>query len=148
LDENVVKEMRRRKRPLLYSFRLYLNTNGERVLGKGGAQILEAIEEYGSIAMAADELDMSYKFVWDYLERMQHRLRQPMIVTRRGGSPHRSRKGGGGTSLTPLARMLLRDFKDTETQVYKTLSKRKPGTVDNRAMTRSYGSKTKTRRPK
>jgi molybdate transport system regulatory protein len=138
-----MREMSRQKRPLLYSFRLYLNVNGERVLGKGGAQILEAIDEHGSIAMAADELDMSYKFVWDYLARMTQRLRQPMIVTRRGGTRHRRRKGGGGTSLTPLARMLLKDFKATEAQVYKTLSERKRNTIENRTSTKVHGLKTK-----
>ena len=121
--------MRGHKRPLAYSFRIYLNADGERVLGKGGAQILEAIDEHGSIAMAAEELDMSYKFVWDYLGRMNHRLKRPVITTRRGGTRHKKNKGGGGAILTPLARTLLRDFKATESLVRRTLSKRKPRAV-------------------
>ncbi len=119
----------RHKRPLSYTFRLYLDADGERVLGKGGAQILEAVDEHGSIAMAAEELDMSYKFVWDYLGRMNQRLKRPMIMTRRGGTRHRKRKGGGGTTLTPLARTLLRDFKATEMLVRRMLSERKPKAV-------------------
>ncbi len=90
---------------------------------------MEAIDQHGSIVMAAEELDMSYKFVWDYLGRMNQRLRRPMIMTRRGGTRHRRRKGGGGTALTPLARTLLRDFKATEILVRKTLSERKPRAV-------------------
>lgn len=124
-----MRTTRGRKRPLSYSFRLYLNANGERVLGKGGAQILEAIDEYGSIAMAAEELDMSYKFVWDYLGRMNQRLKRPVIMTRRGGTRHTRRRGGGGTALTPLARTLLRDFKATEMLVRRTLSEGKTKTV-------------------
>lgn len=85
--------MKRHKPLLHYDFRLYLNRDGGRVLGKGGAQILESIDEHGSIAMAAEELDMSYKFVWDYLGRMKQRLRQPLITTHRGGTRHTSRKG-------------------------------------------------------
>ena len=114
------------RRPLFYSFRLYLNSNGERVLGKGGALILEAIDEHGSIALAAEELGMSYKFVWDYLGRMKQRLGRPLIMTRRGGTLHTKRKGGGGTTLTPLARRLLKDFRATETLVRRTISGRKP----------------------
>ena len=78
--------LRRRRLKLHYTFRLYLNVDDKRVLGKGGAQILEAVDEYGSIAEAAEELEMSYKFVWDYLTRMRRRLQQPVVVTRRGGA--------------------------------------------------------------
>ena len=97
--------------------------DGKRVLGKGGAQILEAIDRQGSIAAAANELDMSYKFVWDYLTRMSTRLKRPVIVTRRGGTRHGTRKGGGGAKLTPLAQALLKNYKTTEKLLYATISK-------------------------
>jgi molybdate transport system regulatory protein len=113
------------KRDLQYSFRLYLNAEGKRVLGKGGAQILEAIDKHGSIADAAKQLHMSYKFVWDYLGRMRNRLKKPIIVTRRGGTRHTKRKGGGGTALTPLAKALLRNYRATEKKLHKALPKTK-----------------------
>lgn len=113
-----------RKRKLQYSFRLYLNAEGQRVLGKGGAQILEAIDECGSIAAAAEELEMSYKFTWDYLIRMRRRLHQPVILTRRGGTRGGKKKGGGGTTLTPAARAILKEFRETERLLESTLSKR------------------------
>jgi len=115
----------RGERSLSYGFRLYLNADRERVLGKGGALILEAIDEHGSISLAAEELGMSYKFVWDYLGRMKQRLGRPLITTRRGGTLHTKRRGGGGTTLTPVARRLLKDFKTTETLVRRTLSARR-----------------------
>jgi molybdate transport system regulatory protein len=115
--------MRSRKTDLGYSFRLYLNSNGQRILGKGGAQILEAVDEYGSIAAAAEELEMSYKFTWDYLIRIRRRLHQPVIVTHRGGTRNGKKKGGGGTTLTPVARTLLKEFKETERLVRKILIK-------------------------
>jgi molybdate transport system regulatory protein len=112
-----------------YSFRLYLNANNQRVLGKGGAQILEAVDEYGSITAAAEELEMSYKFTWDYLTRMRRRLHQPVIVTRRGGTHNGKKKGGGGTTLTPIARALLKEFRETERLVQDILSKRETATA-------------------
>ena len=115
----------RGERSLSYGFRLYLNADRERVLGKGGALILEAIDEHGSISLAAEELGMSYKFVWDYLGRMKQRLGRPLITTRRGGTLHTKRRGGGGTTLTPVARRLLKDFKTTEILVRRTLSARR-----------------------
>ena len=109
---------------LQYTFRLYLNCEGQRLLGKGGAQILEAVEEYGSIAQAAEELEMSYKFVWAYLTRMRRRLHRPLVMTHRGGTQDRKHKGGGGTTLTPVARTLLKEFKETERRVQNIVSKR------------------------
>ena len=114
---------------LEYTFRLYLNADGERLLGKGGAQILEAVEWYGSIAVAAKKLDMSYKFTWDYLTRMRRRLHKPLVVTYRGGTLHRKKKGGGGTTLTPVAKALLKDFKETERAMRSVLSKRERDTA-------------------
>lgn len=112
------------KRKLQYTFRLYLNADGQRVLGKGGAQILEAIEEYGSIAAAAKELEMSYKFTWDYLIRMRRRLDQPVVITSRGGARYGKRKGGGQTTLTPLAKLLLKEYRETEGLIRQILSRR------------------------
>jgi len=85
---------------------------------------LEAVNEYGSITEAAEELEMSYKFVWDYLVRMRRRLHQPIVVTRRGGARIGKKKGGGGTALTPAARALLREFRDTQRLVRSMTSKR------------------------
>jgi molybdate transport system regulatory protein len=110
-----------KKRNFEYSYRLYLNLQGKRVLGKGGAQILEAINEQGSITAAAAKLGMSYKFVWDYLVRMRKILKEPVIVTHRGGSLKR-RQGGGGTLLTPLAKSLLRDYRSKDRIVSSILS--------------------------
>jgi len=115
----------REKMKLQYAFRLYINNDaGERVLGKGGAEILEAINECGSIVEAARKLGMSYKFVWDYLIRMQKRLNQPVVVTHRGGAGAGRKKGGGGTTLTPIAGALLREFGSTERLIGNSLSSR------------------------
>jgi molybdate transport system regulatory protein len=112
-----------RKRKLQYTFRLYLNNAaGMRLLGKGGAEILKAINRYGSMAAAARHLGMSYKFVWGYLIRMQKRLNQPVVITHRGGADRGKRKGGGGTILTPVASNLLREFESTQRLIENTLS--------------------------
>jgi len=111
---------------LQYGFRLYLNNPaGKRVLGSGGAQILEAIDKHGSIVAAAEDLGMSYKFMWNYLSKARKRLKHPIIMTRRGGTPHEKKKGGGSTTLTPTARTLLREFRSTEAFIANALSKKK-----------------------
>jgi len=108
-------------RKLRYGFRLYILCDEKRVLGKGGAQILDAVARLGSLSSAAKELEMSYRFVWNYIRRMEAGLGKPVILTRRGGTLHATRKGGGGTELTPLARTLLKDYRLVEGRLRKQL---------------------------
>lgn len=67
------------------------------------AALLEAIAEYASLSGAADALGRSYS-------RSQRRVVElegafgPLVERQRGGT------GGGGSSLTPAARRLLREF--------------------------------------
>jgi molybdenum-dependent DNA-binding transcriptional regulator ModE len=63
-----------RKGKLEYTFGLYFNADGRRVFGKDEAEILEALEEYGSIAAAAKKLEISYEFTWNRLVRMMRRF--------------------------------------------------------------------------
>ena len=104
--------MRTVNRGLHYSFRLYLlNADGKRVLGKGGAQILEAIDRLGSVLAASKELEMSHTFVRRYIHRMENRLGEKVVA----------RKTSKGTALTPLARKLLRDYRDATERLRKHL---------------------------
>jgi len=114
--------MGNQNRRLRYSFRLYVLSDGKRVLGKGGAQILNAIDRLGSLSAAADELKMSYRFVWRYVRRIEDRLGSPVVVTRRGGTPHVSGKGGGGADLTPVAKTLLKGYVVMEKRLQKEIS--------------------------
>ena len=118
-----------RRRKLEYAFRLYVNLDGQSVLGKGGAQILEAVQKHGSITATAEELKMSYKFTWNYLVRMRRRLGQSVIVTHRGGAGYGKKSGGGGTTLTPVAKLLLEEYRETERLVRNVLSGRERATA-------------------
>ena len=121
--ERTDRLMTTRKGKLEYAFGLYLNIDGQRVIGKEEAEILEALEKYGSIAAAAKQLERSYRFTWNCLTRMTRSLHQPIVVTRRGGTRHARRKGGGATTLTPVARLLLKQFKETEQIMQLALSR-------------------------
>ena len=122
--------MRNQKGRVRYSFRLYALSDGKRVLGKGGAQILSGIARLGSLSATAKELRMSYQFVWRYVRRMEDRLGKPIIVSRRGGTPHGERRGGGGAKLTPVGKALLAEYKSMEERLRKQIPspKREPPT--------------------
>jgi molybdate transport system regulatory protein len=90
-------------------FKLWLEYNGEPLIGKGGAEILETIKEVESISKAAKKTGMSYRYVWNYLAKLEKRLGEPVVKTFKGGS-----KGGGGATLTELGKKLLSEYHRAE----------------------------------
>lgn len=91
------------------SCKIWLEYDGKPLIGKGGAEILEKIEECNSISRAARELNMSYRYLWSYIKRIEEILGEPVVKTYRGG-----RAGGGGAELTELGRQLLMEYRRVE----------------------------------
>jgi molybdate transport system regulatory protein len=91
------------------SCKVWLEYKGEPLLGKGGAEILETIKEVESISKAAKKAEMSYRYVWNYIAKLEKRLGEPVVNTFKGGS-----KGGGGATLTELGKKLLNEYHRAE----------------------------------
>jgi len=96
--------------------KVWLEFSGKPFLGKGGAQILEAIKDVKSITKAAKKVGMSYRYVWNYLAKIEKILQEPVVQTHKGGS-----KGGGGALLTELGESLLKEYKRVEDYVGEIL---------------------------
>jgi molybdate transport system regulatory protein len=96
--------------------KVWLEHEGDPLLGKGGAEILEAIRETKSITRAAQKTRMSYKYVWNYLSKIEKTLHEPAVHTFKGG-----KTGGGGARLTPLGEYLLKEYKRIENYVGEIL---------------------------
>ena len=79
------------------------------MIGKGGAQILDAIDTTKSISKAAKTIGMSYRYVWNYLAKIERTLQKPIVQTHKGG-----REGGGGAVLTALGKDILKEYKRVE----------------------------------
>jgi molybdate transport system regulatory protein len=90
-------------------FKLWLEYKGEPLIGKGGAEILATIKEVESISKASKKAGMSYRYVWNYLAKLEKRLGEPVVNTFKGGS-----KGGGGATLTELGTKLLSEYQRAE----------------------------------
>jgi len=88
------------------SFKFWIELEGKRVLGKGGAAILEQIKKEGSISKTAKKLGMSYRYVWNYLDEIRKIVGEPVVETFKGG-----KNGGGGARLTELGEYLLSEYK-------------------------------------
>jgi N-terminal domain of molybdenum-binding protein len=66
-------------------YRVWVEWNGNQIIGPGIYDILKAVEETGSIASAARKLGFSYKFIWTYLKKLEDILQVPLVQSKRGG---------------------------------------------------------------
>jgi molybdate transport system regulatory protein len=81
--------------------RLRLVIGNRHVLGPGMAEILQRIEQTGSLRQAALSMKMSYMKGWLLVKKMNQAFRLPLVQVNRGGSQ------GGGTQLTPTGKKVL-----------------------------------------
>jgi len=87
------------------ALKFWIEFKGKRVLGKGGAAILEQIKKEESISRAAEKLGMSYRYVWNYLNEVREIIGEPVVYTFKGG-----KSGGGGAKLNELGEYLLSEY--------------------------------------
>lgn len=80
---------------------LWIECNGERFFGPGPAELLERINNTGSINQAAKQMQMSYKKAWEIINMLNSSSAQPLVVTQTGGS------SGGGSVITDEAKALI-----------------------------------------
>ena len=85
--------------------------NEEIAFGKGIAQILELVEQYGSLTAAYKTMGMSSSKAWKILHRAEADLGYPLLKSVSGGAH------GGGTVLTPEGKELLEKYSQFEAQV-------------------------------
>lgn len=80
---------------------LWIEHNGQRFFGPGPVELLELIEETGSINQAAKKMDMSYKKAWGIINNLNTTATQPLVVTATGGQK------GGGSTISAEAKALI-----------------------------------------
>lgn len=77
-------------------------------LGPGKAELLEGIEQLGSISAAGRRMGMSYKRAWSLIEEMNAAFALLVVDSSRGGP------GGGGAHLTETGHEVLALFRQLE----------------------------------
>jgi molybdate transport system regulatory protein len=77
-------------------------------VGPGKIDLLEQIDECGSIAAAARTMRMSYRRAWELVDEIGRCFGQPVVTAQIGGS------GGGGATLTPLGHDLVTQYRAIE----------------------------------
>ena len=91
------------------SCKVWIECDGKPLLGKGGAEILQGINTEKSLTKAADKVGMSYRYVWNYIQKIEKAVGEPIVDTHKGG-----KKGGGGAQLTELGKNLLAEYGQLE----------------------------------
>ena len=79
-------------------------------LGPGKAELLELIDETGSISEAARRMGMSYNRAWLLTKAMNGCFKDPVVVPLRGGA------AGGGAGLSETGRRALKMYRQLEQQ--------------------------------
>ncbi len=87
------------------SGKIWIEHQGKPILGKGGAEILKEIEAQQSLTKAAEKLNMSYRYVWNYVQKIHKALGETVVETFKGG-----KTGGGGARLTDVGKALLDEY--------------------------------------
>ena len=88
------------------------------IFGGGKTQILELIDQTGSISEAAKKVGMNYKKAWSHIQILQEFLEDELVISSKGG------KGQGGTVLTPKAKEIMQTYKTLQDDIRKYTQKR------------------------
>lgn len=81
--------------------KVWIEIGGRPFFGEGRRNLLERIDQEGSISRAAKLVGISYKKAWSYIRSMEERWGKELVKKHVGG------KGGGGASLTEEGRTLI-----------------------------------------
>jgi molybdate transport system regulatory protein len=84
---------------------LWLECDGQVVLSRWRVQLLEAIEDTGSISAAAERMQVQYRRAWEKLEEMEAGLGVHLVERQVGGN------NGGGARLTEAGHRYVAHFK-------------------------------------
>jgi molybdate transport system regulatory protein len=97
------------------SYTVSLSIGNRNVVSELEARMLRAIEQTGSLSLAARTLDLSYPFVWNTISRIERAVSQKIVVRERGGQK------GGRAELTRQGKDLLQAYSELDSKVHSFL---------------------------
>ncbi len=102
-------------KPFKLSGRIWLTKNNENVLGSGKVQLLEHIDDLGSLRKASQQMEMSYRKAWYSVQKINSIAEEPIVILKRGG------KEGGKATVTEFGKTLLKNYKQQQQDFQKFL---------------------------
>jgi molybdate transport system regulatory protein len=98
------------------AYKVWLDQDGK-AFGDGPYDLLKWVEKTKSLHQAAHQMGMSYSKAWRLIRTLEERLSFPLLERKVGGP------SGGGSQLTPMARNLMKDYKQFRNDVKKAIKK-------------------------
>jgi len=90
--------------PSIANAKIWLEIKGKPLLGEGRAHLLREIAKGTSLNAAAKKLEMSYRYAWGIIKKMEKVSGKRILESRRGGA------AGGGSALTDFGKSLLKVY--------------------------------------
>lgn len=87
-----------------FRLKCWIDIDDNRFFGPGPARLLSLIQEEGSIAKAAKQMNMSYKKAWDLIHTLNLKGKKPYVISHKGGEK------GGGAELTSHGKEVLSKY--------------------------------------
>ena len=99
-------------------YRVWLKTvNEEGIMGEGCVGLLKDIKESGSLKLAADKQEMSYRKAWGIIRKSEEMLGFKLVDKQRGG------KDGGHSCLTGEGADLILAFDELKSDISQSIKK-------------------------
>jgi molybdate transport system regulatory protein len=95
------------------ALKLRLWRDDDVAMGPGKADLLEAIDQTGSISAAGRAMEMSYRRAWMLVDVMNRSFREPLVHSAVGGAR------GGGAQLTDTGKRVLEQFRVMEAAAHE-----------------------------
>lgn len=86
------------------NFKIWIEKDGQKILGRGPIALLKAVDELGSLRKAAFAMDMSYTKAWRLVTTLENALEISILEKRIGGST------GGSSTLTAEGIQLIERY--------------------------------------
>jgi molybdate transport system regulatory protein len=88
--------------------KIRISRGAETAMGPGKADLLDAIQECGSISSAAKKMQMSYRRAWELVDVMNRCFKSPLVESSQGGAH------GGGAVVSELGLLVLQSYRDIQ----------------------------------
>lgn len=98
-------------------WKIWLKKDDIKIFGKGPKELLERIEQMGSIKKAADSMNMSYSKAWNLIANLEKSLGIKVLDKTIGGVD------GGSSTLTPEGKELIKKYNELEKRVEEAILK-------------------------
>lgn len=107
------------KKKVEIRLRHWVYIDDKKFLGPGRIELLEYIQETGSISKAAKNMGLSYKKAWTLVDEMNTYGKTPYVVTQKGGTK------GGGTVVTETGKQVMAAYKTLNDHLLKVVKAEK-----------------------